>query len=86
MRGHRWCGLLCRTAILILYSPFPLEDSMDEQRKYTIPFAATILATRKLSDRDLKPWLRAAANTDAIQKAEQILEQIAERCRKKETA
>ena len=34
---------------------------MDEQRKYAILFAATILAARKLSDPDLKPWPRAAA-------------------------
>jgi hypothetical protein len=46
---------------------------MDEQRKYAILFAATILAARKLSDPELKAWPRAAAITDAIQKAEQIL-------------
>lgn len=34
----------------ILWSPFPLEDSMDEQRKYAILFAATILAARKLAE------------------------------------
>ena len=52
---------------------------MDEQRKYAILFAATILAARKLNDPDLKPWPRAAAISDAIQKAEQILEEINKR-------
>jgi len=31
---------------------------MDEQRKFAILFAATILAARKLNDPDLKPWPR----------------------------
>jgi hypothetical protein len=42
---------------------------MDEQRKYAILFAATILAARKLSNPDLRAWPRAAAIRDAIQKA-----------------
>jgi hypothetical protein len=29
---------------------FPMEDSIDEQRKYAILFAATILAARKLHE------------------------------------
>ena len=29
---------------------------MDEQRKYAILFAATILAARKLNDFESKPW------------------------------
>ena len=33
-----------------LFSPFPLEDSMEEQREYAILFAATILAARKLNE------------------------------------
>jgi len=37
---------------------------MDEQRKYAILFAATILAARKLNDPDLKPWPRAAVIRD----------------------
>jgi hypothetical protein len=49
---------------------------MDEQRKYAILFAATILAARKLSEPDLKPWPRAAAISDAVSKAHQILEEI----------
>jgi len=49
---------------------------MEEQRKYAILFAATILAARKLSDPDLKPWPRAAAIRDAISQANQILEEI----------
>jgi len=61
---------------IILFSPFPLEDSMDEQRKFAILFAATILAARKLNDADLKPWPRAAAIRDAISNANLILEEI----------
>ena len=49
---------------------------MEEQRKHAILFAATILAARKLSDPALKAWPRTAAIRDAIQKAEQILEEI----------
>jgi len=49
---------------------------MDEQRKYAILFAATILAARKLNDPDLKPWPRAAAIRDAVSSANQILEEI----------
>jgi hypothetical protein len=52
---------------------------MDKQRKYAILLAATILAARKLSDHDLKAWPRAAAIREAIQKAEQILEEIEQR-------
>ena len=52
---------------------------MDEQRKYAILFAARFLAARKLNDADIKACPRAVAITDAIQKAEQILEQIDER-------
>src|SRR5262245_42693534 len=52
---------------------------MDEQRKYAILFAATILATRKLSEAGITPWARECAITDAIQKAEHILEKIDER-------
>ena len=49
---------------------------MDEQRKYAILLAATILAARKLNDPDLKPWPRAAIIRDAISSANQILEEI----------
>lgn len=52
---------------------------MTEERKHAILFAATILAARRLSDPDLKPWPRAAAISDAISKAAQILEEIDER-------
>jgi len=53
---------------------------MDEQRKYAILSAATILAARKLSDPDLKLWARAAAIRDAISSANLILEEIDARC------
>ena len=52
---------------------------MEEQRKYAILFAATIPGARKLSEPDLKPWPRSCAIQDAIQKAEQILEEIERR-------
>ena len=58
---------------------------MDEQRLIRNPVRSDNLAVRKLSDPDLKPWPRAAAISDAIQTAEQILEQVEERCRKRET-
>ena len=61
-------------------SPFPLEDSMDEQRKYAILFAATILAARKLNEIGSKPCpARKCAISDAISKAELILRRIDER-------
>jgi len=49
---------------------------MEEQRKYAILFAATILAARKLNDPNLKPWPRTAIIRDAISSANQILEEI----------
>jgi hypothetical protein len=52
---------------------------MDEQRKYAILFAATILAAGKLNDPEIKPWAREYAITDAIDKANHILEKIDER-------
>jgi len=52
---------------------------MDEQRKYAILFAATILAARKLNDVDSKPWAVHVAVTDAVEKAALILEKIDER-------
>lgn len=52
-------------------SPFPLEDSMDEQRKYAILFAATILAARKLNDPENKPWGIERAISDAISEPRQ---------------
>jgi hypothetical protein len=42
---------------------------MDEQRKYAILFAATILAARKLNESGNTPWPINVAITDAIQKA-----------------
>src|SRR5215472_80873 len=66
--------------MLPCWPPFPLEDSVTEERKFAILFAATILAARKLSDPDLKPWPRAAAIRDAINSAEQILEEIDAKC------
>ena len=53
---------------------------MDEQRKYAILFAATILAARKLHEIGDKPCpAREYAISDAITKAEQILQRIDER-------
>ncbi len=51
---------------------------MDEQRKYAILFAATILAARKLNDPESKPWGIECAISDAIQKGERILQKIDE--------
>ena len=52
---------------------------MDEQRKHAILFAATILAARKLNESGIKPWGIEVAISDAISKAELILEKIEER-------
>ena len=52
---------------------------MDEQRKYAILFAATILAARKLNESANTPWGIRAVITDAIDKARLILERIDER-------
>jgi hypothetical protein len=59
---------------------------MDEQRKYAILFAATILAARKLNDPETKPWGIECAIHDAIGKAERILEKIDERWPEKQAA
>ena len=52
---------------------------MNEERKYAILFATTILAARKLNDPESTPWAIECAITDAIQKAEHILDKIDER-------
>jgi len=53
---------------------------MDEQRKYAILMAATILAARKLHEIGDKPRpAREYAIADAITKPEQILKRIDER-------
>jgi hypothetical protein len=52
---------------------------MDAQRKYAILFAATILAARKFNDSGSTPWAIQCAITDAIGKAQRILEKIDER-------
>ena len=63
-----------------LSSPFPLEESMNEQRKYAILFAATILAARKLNEIGSKPCpARECAISDAISSSELILRRIDER-------
>ena len=59
---------------------------MDEQRKYAILFAATILAARKLNESGIKPWAIHIAITDAISKAELILAKIDERWPEKQPA
>ena len=53
---------------------------MDEQRKYAILFAATILVARKLNEIGVKPCpARECAIADAIENAKRILEKIDER-------
>ena len=50
---------------------------MDEQRKYAILFAATILAARKLNEIGSKPCpARECAISDAISKTELILKRL----------
>ena len=52
---------------------------MNEQRKYAILFAATILAARKLNESESKPCrARECAISDAISHAELILKRIEE--------
>jgi len=51
---------------------------MDEERKYAILFAATILAARKLHEIGVKP-ARECAIADALENAKRILEKIDER-------
>jgi hypothetical protein len=53
---------------------------MDEQRKYAILFAATILAARKLHEiGDKLCPARECAIADAVENAKRILEKIDER-------
>jgi len=53
---------------------------MEEQRKYAILFAATILAARKLNEIGDRPCpARECAIADAIKNAKHILETIDER-------
>ena len=53
---------------------------MDEQRKYAILLATTILAARKLAEIGDKPCpAREACIEDAIRNAERILQKIDER-------
>ena len=53
---------------------------MEEQRKYAILLAATILAAKKLHEIGVKPSpARECAIVDAITNAEQILKRIDER-------
>lgn len=52
---------------------------MDEQRKFVVLIAATILAARKLNESESTPWPIHVAITDAIEKASRILEKIDKR-------
>ena len=52
---------------------------MNEQRKYAILFAATILAARKPNESGSTLWAIHVAITEAIDKAKLILEKIDER-------
>jgi hypothetical protein len=59
---------------------FRWRTQMDEQRKYAILLAATILAARKLNEIGVKSCpARECAIADAITNAEQILKRIDER-------
>ena len=50
---------------------------MDEQRKYAILFAATILAARKLHEVGVKPCpARECAIADAVENAKCILQRL----------
>ena len=58
---------------------------MDEQRKFAILLAATILAARKLNEIGVKQCpARECAIADAIENAKRILEKIDERLAKSE--
>jgi len=53
---------------------------MDEQRKYAILFAVTILAARKLHEIGAKPCpARECAIADAVENARRIFEKIDQR-------
>jgi len=58
---------------------FRWRAQTDEQRKYAILFAATILAARKLNNPESKPRGIECVLSDAIERAERILAKIDER-------
>src|SRR5215472_7602696 len=73
-------GESLRDGVLSCPPRFRWRTQMDEQRKYAIPFSATILAARKLSEVGVKPCpARECAISDAISNAELILRRIDER-------
>ncbi len=49
---------------------------MDEQRKYAVLFAATILAARKLNDIGGTPWAKELPSLTQSRSAYYILEKI----------
>ncbi len=51
---------------------------MDEQRKYAVLFAATILAARKLNDIGGTPWAKELPSLTQSRSAYHILEKIDE--------
>ena len=73
--------ILSHDRLIPEFPPFrPLEDSMDEQPKHAILFAATILAARKLNEIGVRSCpARECAISDAIENAKRILEMIDER-------
>jgi len=65
---------------LLLCISVSAGGNVDDQRKYALLFAATILAARKLHELGDKPCpSREYAISDAITKAEAILERIENR-------
>ena len=69
-----------RVDVMAVSPRFRWRTQMDEQRKYAVLFAATILAARKFHEIGDKPCpARECAISDAITKAEQILRKIDER-------
>jgi len=77
--GVRRCEQVEWAPLLFLLDKSDNEDTMDEQRKHAILFAATILAARKLNESGIKPWGIEVAISDAVSKAELILEKIDQR-------
>ena len=61
-----------------MFSRFRWRTQMEEQRKYEILFAATILAVRKLNEIGSKPCPARECASDAISNADLTLKRIDE--------